>query len=300
MRARATAAGTLADRRQISNLSDDLVLPALARTEVLQWRSSDGTTVEGLLTYPIGYRDGDVVPTVLNIHGGPAGVFSQSFTGNPSIYMIETFAERGYAVLRPNPRGSTGYGKTFRYANIRDWGLVTTMTSSRASPISSSGASPTLTAVCHGLELRWLYDVVCGHAHRAFPCCQHGRRAPQPGQHGPHHRHSGLPRRTHGRRAVGRARRPTRSTRPCFTSTRSRPQRRSSTASATCECPLSQGQELYTGLKRLGVPTEMVIYPRTPHGPREPRLLMDVTPRIIEWFERFKPSPAAQKTGAGQ
>ena len=54
------------------------------------------------------------------IHGGPAGVFSQSYTGNPGIYMIEYLASKGYAIIRPNPRGSTGYGKEFRYANFKD------------------------------------------------------------------------------------------------------------------------------------------------------------------------------------
>jgi dipeptidyl aminopeptidase/acylaminoacyl peptidase len=59
--------------------------------------------------------------------------------------------------------------------------------------------------------------------------------------------------------------------------------------------PFGQGQEFYVALQRKGVPTEMAVYPRTPHGPREPKLLMDVTPRILAWFERFMPAaePAA-------
>jgi dipeptidyl aminopeptidase/acylaminoacyl peptidase len=51
--------------------------------------------------------------------------------------------------------------------------------------------------------------------------------------------------------------------------------------------PFTQGQEFYTSLKRLGVDTEMIVYPRTPHGPREPRLLMDVSPRILQWFKKY-------------
>jgi len=57
--------------------------------------------------------------------------------------------------------------------------------------------------------------------------------------------------------------------------------------------PFSQGQEFFGALRRKGVPTEMAVYPRTPHGPREPRLLMDVTPRILAWFERFAPGGSA-------
>ena len=49
---------------------------------------------------------------------------------------------------------------------------------------------------------------------------------------------------------------------------------------------ITQGQEFYVSLKRLGVPTEMIVYPRTPHGPREPKFLMDVSFRIMKWFEQ--------------
>lgn len=50
--------------------------------------------------------------------------------------------------------------------------------------------------------------------------------------------------------------------------------------------PFTQGQEFYVALKRRGVPTEMIVLPRTPHGPREPKLLMEVSPRILNWFEK--------------
>jgi len=51
--------------------------------------------------------------------------------------------------------------------------------------------------------------------------------------------------------------------------------------------PLGQGLELYTALKRQGVPVEMVIYPRQDHGPTEPRLIMDIMARNIAWFDRW-------------
>ena len=64
--------------------------------------------------------------------------------------------------------------------------------------------------------------------------------------------------------------------------------------------PLSQGQELYVALGRLGVETEMIVYPRTPHSPREPKLLMDVTPRILDWFARHGgPQPRDDKPSSG-
>ena len=48
--------------------------------------------------------------------------------------------------------------------------------------------------------------------------------------------------------------------------------------------PLSQGQELYGALKRLGVKTKMVTYPRTPHGPQEPKFILDIGERTLSWF----------------
>jgi dipeptidyl aminopeptidase/acylaminoacyl peptidase len=51
--------------------------------------------------------------------------------------------------------------------------------------------------------------------------------------------------------------------------------------------PISQGQELYGALKRMGVPTEMIIYPRTQHGPEEPKFIQDMGERIISWFNKY-------------
>ncbi|MDP4819394.1 MAG: prolyl oligopeptidase family serine peptidase, partial [Saprospiraceae bacterium] len=50
--------------------------------------------------------------------------------------------------------------------------------------------------------------------------------------------------------------------------------------------PFTQGQEFYVALKRRGIPSEMLVLPRTPHGPREPKLLLEVSPRILQWFEQ--------------
>jgi dipeptidyl aminopeptidase/acylaminoacyl peptidase len=51
--------------------------------------------------------------------------------------------------------------------------------------------------------------------------------------------------------------------------------------------PLSQGQELYNALKRQGCTTRMIVYPRTPHGIEEPRLLLDCMQRNLEWFDTY-------------
>lgn len=108
---------------QVSRANADLPELPLGKTELIKWKSSDGLEVEGLLTYPVDYQPGKRVPLLLIIHGGPAGVFTQSFlVGSRGAYPTAAFPARGYAMLRVNPRGSSGYGQKFRFANIKDWG----------------------------------------------------------------------------------------------------------------------------------------------------------------------------------
>ena len=108
---------------KITSINAEHAGKPLPKTEVVKWKGADGKEIEGLLTYPINYQPGQKVPFILNVHGGPAGVFTQTcVAGNGGTYPIAAFAEMGYAVLRPNPRGSTGYGAEFRMANRNDWG----------------------------------------------------------------------------------------------------------------------------------------------------------------------------------
>jgi dipeptidyl aminopeptidase/acylaminoacyl peptidase len=107
---------------QVSRVNADAPSHPIGRTEVIRWKSTEGLEIEGLLTYPVGYEKGRRYPLILNIHGGPAGVFVQSYLAARGIYPLAAFSAQGYAVLRPNPRGSSGYGKAFRHANRKDWG----------------------------------------------------------------------------------------------------------------------------------------------------------------------------------
>src|SRR5262249_31700018 len=107
---------------KVSSINKDLPDLPLGKTEVIRWKSADKLDVEGLLTYPPGYEKGKKYPLLLVIHGGPMGVFTQNYVGTPSPYPVAAFAARGYAVLRCNIRGSSGYGHRCRYANEADWG----------------------------------------------------------------------------------------------------------------------------------------------------------------------------------
>ena len=81
---------------------------AVARQERLTWKGQDGQAVEGLLYYPVNYVPGTRYPLLVFTHGGPAA--SDTFGFAPE---VQVYAGKGYAVLRPNYRGSTGYGDAF-------------------------------------------------------------------------------------------------------------------------------------------------------------------------------------------
>lgn len=86
---------------------------ALPRQEKVEWRGADGTRVEGILFYPIGYEAGRRYPLVVQLHGGPAESDKFGFGPGVIVNYLPVLAARGFAVLRPNYRGSTGYGDAF-------------------------------------------------------------------------------------------------------------------------------------------------------------------------------------------
>ena len=88
----------------------------LATIEPISFTSRDGLTVHGYLTLPAGERKTDL-PLVLNVHGGPWARDEWGYRPD-----AQWFANRGYACLQVNFRGSTGYGKDFLNAGNKEWG----------------------------------------------------------------------------------------------------------------------------------------------------------------------------------
>ncbi|MDE3155841.1 MAG: S9 family peptidase [Acidobacteriota bacterium] len=93
----------------------------LGATKAITWKSPDGRTIEGVLQEPVGYQPGHRYPLLVVAHGGPTGAYEDTyrvgeFDGG------QLWAGEGWAVLYPNPRGSTNYGQAFMRANIGDWG----------------------------------------------------------------------------------------------------------------------------------------------------------------------------------
>ena len=107
---------------RVSNVNANLPAHPYGETRVITWAGDQGEAIEGLLTLPVGYQAGRRYPLLLVVHGGPAGAYKASSIASPGPYPVAVFAAEGYAVLRANPRGSSGYGTKFRQANDKDWG----------------------------------------------------------------------------------------------------------------------------------------------------------------------------------
>jgi dipeptidyl aminopeptidase/acylaminoacyl peptidase len=83
----------------------------LPRQEKVEWKGADGVAVEGLLFYPLDYKEGQRYPLVVQTHGGPQA--SDKFGFSRWSNFTQVLAAMGYVVLQPNYRGSTGYGDAF-------------------------------------------------------------------------------------------------------------------------------------------------------------------------------------------
>ena len=276
-----------ATMKRVSRANVDVPKPTMGRTEILKWKSSDGLEVEGLLTYPVGYQKGQKVPLILNIHGGPTGVFNESFTGRFNLYPIAAFAAKGYAVLRPNPRGSSGYGKQFRFANMGDWGgkdydddqagvdKVIEMGVADADRLAIMGwsyggfmTSWTITqtkrfkAAVIGAPVTNLWSFTGTADIPGFIPDYFGG---EPWDNFEAYRkHSPI---TYVKNVVT----PTLMLH----------------GEADDRVPVGQGYEYYNALKRQGGIAKMVVYPRQPHGPREPKFVLDIMQRHIDWVEKY-------------
>jgi len=98
--------------RQVTHVFDYLARDfKLGRQEAIQWKGADGATVEGILTYPADYSPGQKYPLAVITHGGPQASDKYAIGGTSD--ELQVLAGKGYAVLQPNYRGSTGYGDPF-------------------------------------------------------------------------------------------------------------------------------------------------------------------------------------------
>jgi len=268
-----------APAEKVTRINEGWEKITLVKPETLRYKSFDGTEIEALFLKPRGYVDGTKVPLVVMVHGGPTGVWTDSFEP-----WGQLLAARGYAVLYPNIRGSLGYGHRFVEMNRGDWGgadfkdimagvdfliarkiadskklgiggwsyggymaaWAVTQTNRFKAAVSGAGMSDLATEF--GTEDgpsydEWFYGLPYekpeGFAKSSPMTYVKNVRTPTLLLHGENDRTD----------------------------------------------PLAQSQMFYRALKRYGVESEFVVYPREPHGLQEEKHLIDRLNRVVRWFD---------------
>ena len=250
-------------------------------TTATSWRSTDGTLIEGLLTVPWG--DGPHA-LVVDVHGGPVATWRDGWIGKYPY--TATLVARGFAVLRPNPRGSAGRGQDFIEKIVGDMGgddvddVVTGVAAMIDAGVTEPGRVGITGNSYGGYLAAWIpcwSDVFAAAVSRS-PVVD------WPSQHltgnlaafdelfvggdpfdpeSPYTTRSPL---TYHRQV---------STPILFTA-----------GALDLATPASQAQQMHHALLATGVPTELAIYPEEGHGVRGPDAMADQLARMIWWFER--------------
>ena len=262
---------------------------ALADTEVVKWKSKDGTEVEGLLTKPVGYEAGMKVPFLLNPHGGPTGASLNSFSG-----AVQVLAANGFAVLQPNFRGSTGKGLAFAQANKNTWGkgdyedCMTGVDALIASGVAdpdrlgafgwSYGGYMTFwiltqtyrfKAVSPGAAISNIYSMYSQNDIQRYLRWFYSDKAPWEA--------TDLYWDRSPMKYIKNVKTPTMIMH----------------GQVDTRVPIAQAQEFYMALKEMNVPVEFVVYPRENHGFTEPRHQMDRVRRYVWFFSKYLNAPVA-------
>jgi dipeptidyl aminopeptidase/acylaminoacyl peptidase len=105
----------ITDEKQVSSLNEHLVGKPTGKVEVISWKGANDAPIEGLLSYPLDWREGEKRPLVLDIHGGPFGNDQDSWVPAFSSANL-IFRQRGAFLLQVNYHGSSGYGQDFAEA----------------------------------------------------------------------------------------------------------------------------------------------------------------------------------------
>lgn len=266
--------------QQITFANPQLKEFAVADTEVIRWKGPDNFDIEGLLVKPLGFEAGKKYPLILSIHGGPYGKFNNSFDSRAQI-----FAANGYAMLMPNPRGSTGYGHKFTVANVADWGgkdfqdYMAGVDEVIAKGVADPGRLVVMGGSYGGFSTFWTitqtnrFKAAIGHAGISDWYAFHGQ-SDIPGlmEYG----FVGYPwtatetyRKYSPMTYVSNVRTP-------IMITHGEQDRR---------VPIAQAEEYYRALKSRGIDVVFVRYPREGHGIQEPNHQIDLVHRQLEWFD---------------
>lgn len=112
----------ISDIKKISESTRQIDNWLVAKSEVISWKSENGTKIEGILHKPMDYNSSKKYPLMVIIHGGPTGI-SLPEPAPSYVYPVLQWLNKGALILRPNYRGSAGYGEAFRSLNVKNLGV---------------------------------------------------------------------------------------------------------------------------------------------------------------------------------
>jgi dipeptidyl aminopeptidase/acylaminoacyl peptidase len=266
----------------LTNVNSEL-LDGVARADVekLRFESADGTPVEAFFVRPLNFDASVRYPTILWLHGGPASQFSYSYSE-----IAQLFAANGYAVIMPNPRGSTGYGEEFAQGTVAAWG--------------DKDFQDVMAAVDHGIEIGlvdpdrlgvggWSYggiltNYVITQTNRFKAASSGASLGLVTANYGHDHYQLmyelefGLPWEYPERWAeLSPFSKVEAITTPTLWMG----------GALDWNVPIINSEQMYIAMKRLGRETQLVVYPGEHHGIRRPTFEKDRLERWLAWFDHY-------------
>ena len=262
----------------------------LAEIENIHYRSKDGTEIEGFIYQPPAFNREMRYPTLLRIHGGPISQFDFSFN-----FEAQLFAANGYVVVMVNPRGSSGYGQKFSMELFRAWGIpdFDDVMAGVDHAIAKGYSDPGRLGVGGWSYGGILTNYVITKTGRFQGAISGASEVLLVANYGHDHyqrwweQEFGLPwedreiyEKLSAFNYVENVTTPT----------------LIMGGENDWNVPIQNSEQLYQALKRLGVETQLVVYPGEFHGIRKPSYQKDRYQRYLDWYARYvkgeKPKPA--------
>ena len=267
--------------RQLTTTNREL-LAELSLGEVVNFHyPSDGVEIEGFLTLPPDYDSRFAYPTLLRPHGGPVAQYDFGFH-----FESQLFAAHGYVVVRPNPRGSSGYGQDFAAEIFADWGNKDTRDVLAAVDyaVARGYSDPDRLGVGGWSYGGMLTNYVITRTDRFKAAISGASEVLYVANYGHDHYQLawelelGLP--WESREAWERIS-PFNDVEKIVTPTLIM------CGALDWNVPVQNSEQLYQALKRLGRETRLVVYPGEHHGIRTPTFQKDRLERYLAWYDRL-------------
>jgi dipeptidyl aminopeptidase/acylaminoacyl peptidase len=264
----------------------------LAKAQDLSFRSSDGLEIRGLLLLPPTPTARAPHPTVLRLHGGPVSAHQHAFD-----FELQLFAANGYAVVAPNPRGSSGRGYEFQRRLFAEWGHVDVPdVLAAADHVVATGVADRERLAVGG----WSYGAILTNyviaSDTRFRAAISGAgMGNMLGGYGideyvrEWELELGPPWKDTARWV--------RLSYPFLHADRIETPTLFMCGSLDYNVPLPASEQMYQALRSLGVPTQLVIYPGQHHDFARPNFTRDAWQRYLDWYATWL-RPAADRGGA--